>query len=129
MSRSAPSSGKEVTLHAAAASLPALTLATEGEDISSWRQGPQAPRVVEIAIDANGGAGTLADGYLCGYHTGKTMWRKLAKIQNGETITLTATCGWADTFVDVAGYDRLALEGTVGGGNAVDVYARPVEVL
>ena len=129
MSRSAKlGTGKRIQLHTADATLPDLTLPTEGAAVTGWRQGKQAPRYIEIAIDANGGALNLSVAWLCGYDTGLTMWRRLAKIQNGEVVVLTEARGWADTFADIGVYDRLAISGTLSA-NAVDVYALPVEVL
>lgn len=128
MSRSKKLHGNKVTIESAQATLPAPSLATHGVDITGWRQGGFAPRYVALALDADG-AGTVATPYVYGYDATDTAWRIAGKLNDGNTISLTATAGFEAVLEDVAVFDRIAVGGTVAGGIAVTATAKPIEEL
>lgn len=123
--RSAKLHSKKVVLHAAVAALAAPSGVSA--NISSWRQGPQAPSRMELSIDSDG-TGSLQDAYLCAYDAKSVKWRAIVLLHGGTDIPLTAGLGWAEIMVDVAVNDGLAVFATVVGGISVTIAATPVEV-
>ena len=120
----------DIILHpAATAALAAPALASDGAHLKKWHtlSDVATSRLVEIAIDA-AGAGSITAPYLCAYDDTAGKWRIIALLNGGNPIALTATLGWADTFSDIATYDRLALFGTLAG-TTVTVTATLLTVL
>ena len=128
----------EVTLHAAATSLPMPTLATQGADVTSWRddrggfayEGVRLSIVPSAACDLAGPVGLYAyDG---------AAWELIGTLNNGQDIVLgSATTGWADD-VSAGAFQRVAIGGvysetsgavtiTPTNGASVTVKAAPIE--
>ena len=107
---------------ALAATLPTPSTATDGVDITKWRpfSGMGYTKcVVTLLADA---AVTVTSATLYGYGPygiGATnVWVAIGALNSGSTISLTSTAGWADDIDLPSVFDRLAVGGTVSGGNA-----------
>jgi hypothetical protein len=125
-SQSTISHESTITLHSAATSLAAPSLSSDGADITALRRGRFAPRDSIVTIDATGTV-SLTDAYICGYDANDAKWRALAKLNQGDTIALTATIGYAEKVFDVACFSRVAVMGTFTG--TLTVRLKPVENL
>lgn len=117
---------KTITLHAAAASLPAPT-GDAGAPVP-WLEG-SAPREFELTIDADG-ALTASAALLCARDAATAAWRVVKALNGGSDITtLTATLGYRERIAeDLTGVDRLAVFSALTGANAT-VAVTPIEVL
>jgi hypothetical protein len=71
------------------------------------------PRVVELTIDGSTNI-TFSGVQLCGWDGSK--WRIIRDVRDGKDVTLTATLGYAERLVDIGGFTRFALVGTISAG-------------
>lgn len=113
---------------AAAQSHTAPSAAGDGVDVTSWRNGGYAPDAVDVALDGDGAIAITAGAYLAGYNASADAWRKLAELNEGAAISLTAGVGYAERFVDVGGYDELKVVDT-GDTGTHTVKLTPIETL
>lgn len=107
---------------ALAGTLPAPSAATDGVDVTKWRpfSGMGYTKcVVTLIGDA---AVTVTSGVLYGYGPygigGAFVWSAIGQLNSGASISLTATAGYAEDVDLPSIFDRLAVGGTVAGGNA-----------
>lgn len=113
-----------VTLHSAAASLPAPT---SGVSIAGLRRGAMGARDGIVVLEGSQATVSIAAPIiLCG-KLGTKMY-KLATLNKGALITVTDTLGYAERVFDVGVFDELALtSGTITNGT-VTVKFVPIEV-
>jgi hypothetical protein len=116
---------REIVLHTAAATLPALTDATGGASIASWKVNGMWPLRFDLRLSA-GGAMNLTAGQLWGWDG--TLWRVLADLNGGAAIDMTATKGWQRPFELVVGITRLGIVGTLSASN-LTAKAAPISVV
>lgn len=116
-----------VTIESAQTTLPAPTVAGDGEAISSWRSGSFRPRQGDIRITV-ASAVTLSSVALWEYVTADAKWYFVGYLNGGAAIVIAdAAQGFKETFVDVHG-DRLALSATLSAAVATTAKATPHEV-
>lgn len=116
-----------VTLESAQTTLPAPTVAGDGEAISSWRSGSFRPRQGDVRITV-ASAVTLSSVALWEYVADDAKWYFVGYLNGGAAIVFAdASQGYKETFQDVHG-DRLALSATLSAAVATTVKATPHEV-
>jgi hypothetical protein len=125
MSRSCELTHLAVPLEEAEGTPSAPSADTDGGDITDWRDGKHCPRLVKLTLFSAASA-DLSDAWLDGWDG--TRWYQLAKLQDGETISLSNTLGWSETFADVGTFERLAVHGTLSA-STLTATATPVEEL
>lgn len=116
-----------ITLEAAQTTLPAPTVAGDGEAVTTWRSGSFRPRQGDIRITV-ASAVTLSSVALWEYVTVDAKWYFVGYLNGGAAIVIAdAAQGFKETFVNVHG-DRLALSATLSAAVATTAKATPHEV-
>lgn len=114
---------------ALAASLATPSASTDGVDTTGWRpfSGMGWTQAV-VALTADGAA-TVSSVALYAYGpygiAGAKVWLNIGSLNSGADISLTATAGWGDSVTLPSVFDRLAVAGTVTGGNNVGYTLTP----
>ena len=118
-----------VILENAQATLPQPSTASDGADITSWRNAAYSPDFATIAIDSDGVSTLTGPVELYGYDQTDAKWRKLGDLNSGNDIVLTATLGFEQRVRDVGVFERLAVAcATISAGN-ITATAKPLEVI
>jgi len=114
---------------AAAADHAAPTDATGGLSLATWKQGGYSPDAAIVYLDDASTAIAIAAGaYVAGYDANRAAWFRVADLNGGAAIDLTATMGFAQRLIDVGGFDRLAV--VDDGDTGTHKYGfKPVEAL
>jgi len=123
--RSRKTHGKKVVIEAAATTLPAPTLATDGGDLTTWGSGPRTDTAA-LTIDSDG-TGTITGGYIAGYDAQDAKWRNIAPLDGGLTVSLTAGIGFERRLRDVGALDAIQVVGAVTGGITLAIAIKPIE--
>lgn len=101
---------------AGATALPAPSGATDGVDVTSWNVNGAGYPKAYVALTADGAA-TVTSPVLYGLEPVTGLWCQIGQLNEGASISLTATLGYAETFDLPTVFTRLAVGGTVSAGN------------
>jgi hypothetical protein len=103
----------KILASAAAQSHAAPTSATDGIDLSSWKQGGNGLYAFDAAAllldEASGAIAIAAGAYIAGYIATLAAWFRIADLNGGAAIALTADVGFGQRVIDLGGFDRAAV--------------------
>lgn len=102
---------------------------TDGLSTDSWKSGAFSPDAAMVYLgSASTGIAIAAGAYVAGYVAKLDEWFKIADLNAGAAIALTANVGYGQRVIDVGGFDRLAV--VDGGDTGTHKYGFiPIEVI
>jgi hypothetical protein len=101
---------------AAAATLPTPSGSGSGLSLSTWLMGGTGYGMAEVVLTA-AGSSTVTSATLYGFEPVTNEWVTTAALNNGNSISLTATLGYDQAIEMPQAFTRLDIGGTVSGSN------------
>ena len=115
---------------ALAASLATPSTNADGVNVKSWRPFSGMGYTKAAVTLLADGAATVSAATVYAYGPygigGVDTWMAIGQLNNGSDISLTATVGYSEDIDLPSVFDRLAVGGTVTGGNNVGYTAMPL---